>query len=166
MDSLQQTSLTGALSKAAVAAGTTTTYTTTGNTVYCINGKAYSAAAVTNAATPTTDITTGAAFPAQAIGSGSVYVYGLNAAGAIKVAKGTDVTLAADGSFLDLPSFPALPEDFCPIAYQLVRLAPSTATTPAVATWTFGTNNQSGVTGVTYARQDVALGMPARPQAA
>ena len=49
-------------------------------------------------------------------------------------------------------------------ARLLVRLAPSTATTPAVATWTFGTNNQSSVTGVTYARQDVFT-LPDRPQA-
>jgi hypothetical protein len=41
--------------KVALAAGTTTTISTTGTTTYGINGKAYSKAAITNGATPTTD---------------------------------------------------------------------------------------------------------------
>lgn len=164
MQALDYRGITMCSVKATYAAGTTTTYSTTGATVYSINGKAYSVAAATNAATPTTDATTGAAFTAQAIGTGCVYVVGYNAAGTIKVAQGEIVTLAADGSFADVPDFPSLPDDFCPFAYQLVRLAPATATTPAVATWTFGTNNQASVTGVTFARQDVFT-LPTAPQA-
>lgn len=164
MQALDYRGITMCSSKAAYAAGTTTTYSTTGATLYSIGGKAYSVAAATNAATPTTDANTGSAFTAQAIGTGCVYVVGYNAAGAIKVAQGEIVTLAADGSFVDYPEFPSLPDDFCAFAYQLVQLAPATATTPAVATWTFGTNNQASVTGVTYTRQDVFT-LPAKPQA-
>ena len=165
MDALQQIPLTMCTMKATLAAGTTTTYSTTGTTLFCIKGKAYSKGAVTNGATPTTDATTGAAFVAQAIGTGSVYVYGFDKDGTIKVSQGTIVTLDADGGFVDLPKFPAIPDTVCPFAYELIRLAPATATTPAVATWTFGTNNQASVTGVTYARCDV-MTLPDRPQAA
>lgn len=164
MQALDYRGITMCSVKATLAAGTTTTFSTTGATVYSIGGKAYSVAAATNGATPTTDANTGAAFTAQAIGTGCVYVWGYNAAGTVKVAQGEIVTLAADGSFADVPDFPSLPDDFCAFAYELVRLAPATATTPAVATWTMGTNNQSGVTGVTYARQDVFT-LPATPQA-
>lgn len=165
MDALSQIPLTMCTMKAALAAGTSASYSTTGTTLFCIKGKAYSKAAVTNGTLPTTDATTGAAFVAQAIGTGSVYVHGFDKDGNIKVSQGSIVTLDATGAFVDLPAFPAIPDTVCPFAYELVRLAPATATTPAVATWTFGTNDQSSVTGVTYARQDV-MTLPARPQAA
>lgn len=164
MDQLTQTPLTMATTVAGLAAGTTTTFTTANTTLYSIRGKAYSKAAVTDSATPTTDATTGAAFVAQAIGTGCVYVFGWDSSGAVKVSQGSQVTLDPTGAFLTLPQFPAIPDTVCPFGYLLVRLAPSTATTPAVATWTFGTNNQSSVTGVTYARRDVFT-LPDRPQA-
>ena len=62
MDLLAAVPLTLSLSKATFAAGTTSTYSTTGTTVYAIKGKAYSTAAKSNVATPTVDIATGAAF--------------------------------------------------------------------------------------------------------
>ncbi len=165
MDALQQIPLTLCLAKVTLAAGTTTTISTTGTTHFAIKGKAYSKTAITNGATPTTDATTGAAFVAQAIGTGCVYVVGFDKDGNIKTSQGTVVTLDADGGFVDLPKFPAIPDTMCPIAYTLIRLAPATATTPAVATWTWGTNNQASVTGVTYARADCVT-LPDRPQAA
>ena len=164
MDALAQSPLTMTLMKAVLAAGTTTTYTTTGTTQFSIKGKAYSKAAVTNAATPTTDITTGAAFVAQAIGTGCVYVIGYDSGGTVRVAQGTSVTLDASGSFVTLPNFPGIPDTVCPFGYILVQLAPTTAATPAVATWTFGTNNLSSVTGVTYTFVDVNT-LPGRVQA-
>lgn len=163
MDMLQFVPATMCTVKATLAAGTTTTYSTTGATLYCIRGKAFSAAAAANAATPTTDATTGIAFPAIAIGSAAAFVWSYDATGAVKVSQGPQVVLNADGSFAQAPAFPMVPDTVCPFAYQLVRLAPSTATTPAVATWTMGTNNQSAVTGVTYTRVDV-MTMPDRPQ--
>lgn len=145
--------------KATLAAGTTTTFSTTGATVYCIGGKAYSVAAKTNAATPTTDVNTGEAFVGIDANEGSVFVFGYNAAGDAKVAQGTVTDLDAGGKFVQVPEFPALPADFCAFAYMTV-LVGSTG-----STWTFGSSNQSGATGVTYNRQDV-MTMPSRPQAA
>lgn len=163
MDYLAQSPMTACLVKATVAAGTTTTLSTTGTTVYAIKGKVYSTAAKTNAATPTTDGTTGLAFEAQAIGYGCCYVISLDSTGAFSVSQGEQVPLDTTGAFIAAPPFPAIPDTVCPIAYQLVQLAPSTAATPAVATWTFGTNNQSSVTGVTYTRQDL-MTLPNRTQ--
>jgi hypothetical protein len=163
MDMLQFVPATICTVKATLAAGTTTTYSTTGATLYCIRGKAYSVAAATNAATPTTDATTGLAFPAIAIGFAAAFVWGYDASGNVKVSQGSQVALNADGSFAQAPAFPMVPDTVCPFAYELVRLNPATATTPAVATWTMGASNQSGVTGVTYTRQDV-MTMPDRPQ--
>ena len=121
-------------------------------------------AAVTNAATPTTDAVTGAAFVPVPIGGGSVFVFGYDSGGNIKVAQGSIVTLDATGAFNILPQFPIVPDTVCPFGYQLIQAAPATATTPAVATWTFGTNNNSSVTGVTYTMVDV-MTLPDRPQA-
>lgn len=163
MDNLQAAPGTFCTSKAGLAAGTTNTYSTTGVTLYCIRGKAYSAAAATNAATPTTDANTGLAFPAQTIGTGSVYVYCYNAAGAVRVVQGSVVALDSSGVFAIAPQFPVIPDNACAFGYKLVQLAPATATVPAVATWTFGVNNQAAVTGVTYQRQDL-MTIPDRPQ--
>lgn len=157
MDIQNIAGFTGCLSKATLAAGTTTTVSTTGTTVYGINGKAYSAAALSNAATPTTDVVTGAAFVGVAANYGSVFVHGFNAAGALKVAQGTVTALDAAGNFVTAPAFPAFPNDFAPFAYLVIK-AGSTA-----STWTYGSSNQSGATGITYTRQDL-IGMPSRLQ--
>ena len=45
----------------------------------------------------------------------------------------------------------AADNDFCPIGFVAVKLGSA-----AVATWTFGTNNFSSVTGVTYNFTDIA----------
>lgn len=143
--------------KAALAAGTTTTYSTTGTTLYCIGGKAYSKAAVTNGATPTTDVNTETAFIGVEANKASVFVFGYNAAGTVKVAQGSVEDLDVSGNFITLPEFPAIPDDFCPFGYLLIQ-CDSTA-----STWTFGSSNQASATGVTYTRQDV-MTMPTRPQ--
>lgn len=150
--------------KAGVAAGTTSTYSTTAITKCCINGKwATDLAVQTNAATPTTDANTAAAFLPIGVNQGSVFVFGVNAAGAIKVAQGQvvntqpGVTTTA-GSFNEVPYMPVLPDDFCAIGYVVVRVAPSGSA------WTFGTSSWTA-TGVTTAFQDV-MGIPDRPQSA
>jgi len=150
--------------KAGLAAGTTTTYSTTAAPLqYCIKGKAYTKTAVTNGATPTTDVVDGLAFTPQAIGQASVYVFCFNAAGTIGVAQGGIETQDVTGNLVRPPQFPIIPDGYVPFGYMLVRLAPSTAVTPAVAAWQFGVNNNSGVTGVTYAFDDVMM-LPDRPQ--
>lgn len=149
------------LVNAAMIAGTTSTYTTTAATSCVINGKfATSLGVQTNTATPTTDATTGAAFIALTPNQCCVLVLGTNAAGAIQMSQGpiiatlTGVTTTV-GGFLVEPQFPPLPNDFCPVAYTIVRTAPSASNwTPGTSSWT-----ASGVSASTF--QNVAQ-LPSR----
>lgn len=150
--------------KAALIAGTTSSYTTSAVTKCCIGGKwATDLAAQTNTASPTTDVITGTTFVPVGVNQGSVFVWGVNAAGAIKVCQGQlvntqpGVTTTA-GSFNEIPYMPVLPDDFCPIAYTVVRVAPSGSA------WTFGSSNWTA-TGVTTAFVDI-IAIPDRPQSA
>lgn len=171
MDNLASLPVTMCFTKAALAAGTTTTYATTGTTSYAVRGKFYNKTAAANVATPTTDIVDGLpfqplAFPASASvgGQGSVFVFCYRAipaiapAGGIAVAQGSVEQLDINGNFINAPQFPVIPDNYCPFGYLVVTLGPT-----AVANWTFGTNNLSGVTGVTYTFVDIAQ-LPDRPQ--
>lgn len=160
MDMLALSGSTGCLSAVTLAAGTTTTITTTGAMVYAIDGKAYTTAALTNQAHPTTDANTGAAFVGIPIGYGAVLVYGLNTSKALVCAQGPLVALDSSYNFTVAPQFPAIPQGFCPIGYMTIKAGSGSST------WTAGTSNQASATGITYARQDVALGLPARLQIA
>lgn len=173
MDIQSAAPVTLCMSKVTLAAGTTTTLSNTGTTTYAIQGKPYTKAAMTNAATPTVDAATGLPFvpipipgttqglpggiPAGAAGYGCIYIIGFNAAGALKAVQGDIAALDAAGTFLQAPGIPGLPNDFCPVGYEIVKLGPT-----AVATWTFGTNNNSGVTGATYIFGDL-ISLPGRP---
>lgn len=161
MDTLQQVPLTMCTVDANLVAGTTTTLTNTGTIHYCIGGKAYNKSAMTNAATPTTDANTGIAFVAVTPNTGCAFVIGLNAAGSLVVAQGGLQALDVAGNFIVAPQFPAIPDTMCPISYEIIK-AGSTA---AAGGWVFGTNNQSSVTGITYALVDL-MTLPARPQVA
>jgi hypothetical protein len=163
MEPLVLRGLTMCLIDATLAAGTTTTISTTGTTHYLINGKAYTKAAITNGATPTTDVNTGEAFTAIQPSEGGVFVVGLNANGDVKVAQGeiTDLTPEADGantSFVSAPDFPALPEDFCPVGYILTKVGASGSA------WTFGSSNLAGPpSNVLHTIVSVGT-LPTRPQ--
>ena len=143
-----------------IAAGTTTTLSTTGTTTYAIRGKAYTKAAITNGATPTTDAASGAAFIPVPANYGSVFMVGLNAAGSLLAVQGTVTPLDNTGAFITAPQFGALPTDFCPIGYLVIKAGSTASSAPG---WTFGGSNMSGVTGITYTFQDV-VGVPDRPQ--
>lgn len=162
------------MSKVTLAAGTTTTLNNTGTTTYAIMGRAYTKAAMANAATPTTDASTGFAFipipiplttqglppgvPGGAAGYGCIYIVGFDSAQAVKVVQGDIAPTDAAGNFIYAPNPPTgLPNDFCPIGFLIVKLGPT-----AVATWTFGTNNNSSVTGATYTFGDL-VSLPGRP---
>lgn len=145
--------------KAGFAAGTTTTTTTANTTIYSLAGKAYSAAAASNAATPTTDALTGAAFVGVAANKGSIFAFCRDAAGNIKVVQGDVKSLDVSGNFIDAPQFPIIPDTLACYAYLVIKCG-STA-----STWTMGSSNMSGATGVTYAFVDV-LTLPVRPQVA
>ncbi len=157
-DNLQNISLTMCTVKAALAAGTTTTYSTTGTTNYCIEGKAFTRAAATNVATPTVDIVDGLAFTPTSANQGSIYVFCYDSGGVLRVAQGEVQALDTVGAFITAPQFPIIPDTVCPFAY-LVFKGGSTL----VGTWTFGTNNLSAVTGATYTFVDIMM-FPDRPQ--
>lgn len=165
MDRLQQAPLTLNHVNAGLVAGTTSTYTTTAATSCSIDGKfATSLAAQTNTASPTTDAGTGAAFVPLTANQCTVLLWGVNAAGAIKLTQGsieateTGVTTTA-GAFIRAPQFPSLPDDFCPIGYQLVRTSPTgSAFTAGTTAW--------AASGITCSVIKNISTLPARPQTA
>ena len=158
-------SVTMNLVSAAMVAGTTSTYTTTVTTAGCINGKFVTTlAAQTNTASPTTDANTTLAFNALQPNQCCAMVYGQTAAGVIQLVQGPIIACAVGvtttvGAFIQAPQFPDLPNNFMPLAYTLVRTAPSAAAwIPGTGSWT-----ASGVTATTFT--NVAQ-LPSRPQIA
>ena len=147
------------LSKAGVAAGTTTT-TTIALTNYAIGGRMFSKAAATNGATPTVDAATGAAFVPLTAGKSCIFVYALDAAGALKAVQGPLVNGADVTGKLSAVQFPVMPGGMAAIGYLYAQ-----AGSTLVGTWTFGANNMAGVTGMTYTFADL-FAIPAQPLAA
>jgi hypothetical protein len=142
--------------KAGLAVGTTTTTTTANTSLYCINGRAYTAAGASNAATPTTDSNTGAAFTAIGLNKAGVFVIGLDASGNLKIVQGETVDYSDAGAYSKAPSLPAIPDNFCPIGLEFVKVI-STG-----SAWTMGVSNQAAQTGITKTFADVMV-LPGRP---
>jgi len=124
--------LTLGFAKTGAVAGTTNTFTTTVASNGIINGKFGTALGVlTNSATtPTTDANTGATFVTIPSNYCAAVVFGVNFAGTLVGVQGPlTATLAGSGStvgsFDKAPQFPVLPDDFLPIAYTVIRAAPS-----------------------------------------
>jgi hypothetical protein len=142
--------------------GTTSTYTTTAATSTVTNGIFNTALGVqTNTASPTVDATTGLAFIPLTANQATILVWGVNAAGAIKLAQGSiqpteiGVTTTA-GNFINAPQFPVTPDDFVPIAYNLVRTSPTgSAFTPGTTAW--------AAAGITCSVAKNIQTLPARP---
>ena len=143
--------------------GAANTFATSAASACIIGGKfATALASGAGQTTPTTDVNTGSAFAALQPNYGTVFVWGVNAAGAIKVARGSTepvvggVTTTA-GSFLNsVPQFPVLPDDFCPIAYTVLKGAPS------MSAFTFGSGNWNA-SGLSAATVNIST-LPDRPQ--
>lgn len=114
--------------------------------------------------TPTTDVNTGAAFAPLQPNYGTVFVWGVNAAGAAVVARGSTEPLVGGvtttpGSFANsVPQFPVLPDDFCPIAYTVLKGAPS------MSPFTFGSGNWNA-SGLGASTVNICT-LPDRPQVA
>jgi hypothetical protein len=149
---------------AGAVAGTTSTFTSTAATAGVIGGKFVTPLGVqTNAASPTTDANTGLAFNALQPSQTCTLVFGQNAAGALLLAQGPVINCpggltTTPGALTILPQFPDLPNNFLPLAYTIVRTAPSAATwTPGTGSWA-----ASGVVASTF--QNIGE-LPARPQA-
>ena len=133
----------------AVAAATTLTNVAT---TVSINGRQYTIAAATATAGPTVDGFTGKAFLPIIAGQSCTFVVTYDKGGVRRVIQGpigSEADYASGAGALEFPS--QIPMEQCPIAYIVARAAST-----AVGTWTFGTNNHSGVTGVTTAVQDVS----------
>ena len=146
--------------KTVAVAGTTSTVTTSNATDFIINGKfGTQLAALTNQATPTTDLLTGAAFPALAANEGCAIVLGTTIAGGttVKAVQGGIESLdSTSGEFVIAPSFGSIPKEMCPFAYIIIQNG-STG-----SAWTFGTTS-FGATGITDTFVDIGQ-MPDRPQ--
>jgi hypothetical protein len=115
--------------------GAANTFTTTNAINYSVKGAVFNKAAVAGGATPTTDVTTGKTFNAQAINTAAVYVWTVDASGNIGVAQGaikpyTDTS--ANSTALD---WPALADTVTPFAYVVIK---NEATG---ATFNFGTTD-------------------------
>jgi hypothetical protein len=145
------------ITRPVLAAGTTSTVSTTAAITGYVNGVSYNSAALTNAATPTTDLNTGLAFPPISANQGTIVVLGINSAGALKAVQGGIAALDNAGNFINAPQPPAMPDGFLSFGYIVVKGGAT-----LVGTWTFGSNNLSGVTGVVYSFKDLA-GIAGRP---
>lgn len=159
MDFMQEAPFSGVTTKAGLAAGTTTTISTTATVLYALRGKAYSKTAITNGATPTTDATTGAAFAALSANQGTIVYIGLDSSGAQKAAQGSIVALDSSGAFINAPQPPIIDDSvWVPFGYIVLKGGSTLS-----GTFTFGTNNLSSVTGMTYTFVDI-MGPTGRPQ--
>jgi hypothetical protein len=145
------------ITRPVLAAGTTTTVSSTNAITGYVNGVSYNASALSNTATPTTDLNTGLAFPPISANQGTIVLLGINSAGALKAAQGSIAALDSAGNFITAPQPPNQPDGFLSFGYIVIKGGAT-----LVGTWTFGTSNLSGVTGVVYSFKDLA-GMAGRP---
>lgn len=149
--------------------GTTTTFSTTLTFNYALKGQVYSVAAVTNAATPTTDFSTGVAFKPVGPKQASVFVFCADGSGALdvstKVIQGSIVDLddaasGANSAYISaLPQFPAIPDTVTPYGFVIVKVGASGAA------WTFGTSNLAGPPANTAITYTACSALPSRPRA-
>lgn len=138
-------------------AGAETVHDTTVAITSCIDGKLTPRAAITDGATPTTDIVTGLAFRPMTANQGCVIVWMLQG-NTVRCTQGAITPLAEGGLFVTAPDFPDVPRNMAPFAYQVLK-AGATA-----GTITFGTSNWNA-TGFTNVIQNIAF-KPSRPQIA
>lgn len=169
-DTMTERGITINLTSAALSTGTTSTFTTGTNSDHVCNGKfqtSYSAAS--NVATPTTDYNTGLPFkPITGVsgvsGQGTVIVWaflegGADAASSVKCMQGSVEDLLLGGTtFARPPQFPAIPNNVCPFAYQILK---QTSQESQIAT--FGTTSWDAGDYYTNAIVNIAQ-MPIQPQ--
>ena len=142
------------------AAGAETVYDTTVIIPYAIDGKLFSKAAVVDGVTPVAN-PSGVTFTGLNVSQACIFVWALDAAGAVKVYQGPIFVLDVDENFLDAPGraqFPGgIDNAHTPFAYQVVKAADNLA-----SEWNFGTDNWNA-TGLTSVISNVSV-LPNRPQ--
>ena len=166
MDYLAQVPLTASLVYMGCVAGTTNTWTNSVASQCAIGGK-FTTALATNSnqsETPTTDANTGVAPVTILADKAAAIVFGVNAAGTLVAAQGPVIdtypgVTTTVGAFKQCPQFPSIPNDFCPIAYTVVRVSPTGAS------FVLGTTEwaASGISCSTFAN---ICTLPSRPQIA
>lgn len=159
----------------ALAGGSTTTLTLGVVPYYCIRGKAYTQAAVSNVQPSIIDLVTGVTLEGIEPGYGAVIVVGATSSESttLRMVQGEQVALNADtaaytpGSFINPPQFPALPVDFCPFGYVIVQVATDYT---SGSSYIFGSSNTT-VTGANDAAATAhtntfvsVMTLPDRPQ--
>ena len=168
MDTLQQTPITASLQHMGCVAGSTNTWSNTVASQCVIRGKFIATqVGVNNAAsiTPTLDSNTGVAFVAITTDKCAAIVFGADSTGGattIRAVQGPLMDTYAGvtttvGAFKGAPQFPSIPDDFCPIAYTVVRVAPTGAT------FTLG-STQWAASGISCATFVNVATLPDRPQ--
>lgn len=126
--------------------GGATTVGTTSTPSYYLNGKIIASTNQSSGATPTLDITTGAAFvplsgTTAALGTGCVFVFGWDSSAStvFSVAQGPVVKTQDVVNKSAVYAFPGIPDTFCPVAFVTIDYVGS-------STWTFGTSNWNATT--------------------
>ena len=135
-----------------------TTVSTTNALNYTIKGQLYAHAALGAAAPNATDLFTGKPFVPLQIGQAAVVAAFIDASQNLRFAQGPAVNTNDLTGGLAALQFPQVSDLYAPIGYFLVKSDPAAA----LATWTFGVNNFTGVTGVTVTARDV-MDYPAQP---
>lgn len=144
------------LGNAALAAsGANVNYATTNAVVFSVKGRAYSKAAITATAVPTTDPLTGKPFVPLTANTQSRFVFALDAAGVVAVIQSTVEAMTDKGATIRKPNFPPVPDTHTAIGYVDVVAGPT------AGTWTFGVNNWNA-TGITATAVSVVT-LPDRP---
>lgn len=147
------------LSKAGLAAGTTTNFTTANALTYAIRGQLYSLAAGSNQTTPVVDGATGLAFKQLVANQACIFAFFVNAAGAVAVNQGpiiSNLDLTGGSGAAQFPQ--DLDGEGAPFGYVLAQAGPTLA-----APWVFGVGNlAAGVTGLSLTFRDV-MSFPAQP---
>lgn len=159
MDILLNSGGTQGISSPVLAAGTTTTLSTTGAINSTIRGRNYTKTALSSATSPTTDANTGAAFVAVPALKCCNFIVGVDANGNLKAMQGRQEDLNADGSYRLLPQFPPIPSDVAPFGLITIKAVASASSAPG---WVFGSSNWAAVTGVTATFDDLGS-LPDRP---
>jgi hypothetical protein len=146
-----------ATTKAALSglAGAVTTIATANTLQYCVNGIALTAVAIVGGAMPIVDHATLLPFPALAANQGTVIVFGLDAAGTLRVCQGSIEALDSAGNFFRAPQFPVMPDTDTPFAYAIIKDGATGGP------FTVGTSVWNTV-GLTYSIKDVMM-LPDRP---
>lgn len=162
-------------SDVALAAGSTTTLTLGVAPYYCIRGKAYTQAAVSNVQPSLTDLNTGATIVGIPAGYGAVILIGATSSESttLRMAQGPLAPLGPNasayhpGDFLTPPAFPAMPVDFCPFGYAIAKIATDYT---SGASFTFGSSGTTATGAQAAAATAFAItytsimALPDRPQ--